>query len=59
MNLVKAPGGEVFWQERSYLFGAAFRDHIENVVMKRDPHPDAKPLGAFPIGSEPIGGDAV
>ncbi len=59
MNLVKAPGGEVFWQERSYMFGAAFRDHIENVVMKRDPHPDAKPLGAFPIGSKPIGGDAV
>jgi hypothetical protein len=59
MNLVKAPGGEVFWQERSYLFGADFRDHIENDVMKRDPHPDAKPLGAFSIGSDPLGGGAV
>jgi hypothetical protein len=52
MNLVNAPGGQVFWKERSYLFGAEFRDHVENDIMKRKPHPNAKPLGAFSIGSE-------
>jgi hypothetical protein len=53
MNLVHSPGGRTFWEERSYLFGEAFRDHVENDVMKRDPHPDAKPLGAFSIGAAP------
>jgi hypothetical protein len=51
MNLVNAPGGRTFWQERSYLFGSEFRDHFENEVMKRDPHPSAKPPGAFSIVS--------
>jgi hypothetical protein len=27
-----------------------FRHHVENDLMKREPHPDAKPMGAFPIG---------
>jgi len=27
-----------------------FRRYVENDLMKREPHPDAKPLGAFPIG---------
>lgn len=53
MNLVNSPGGRALWRERSYLFGSAFRDHFENDVMKRTPHPEAKPLGAFSIGSEP------
>jgi hypothetical protein len=56
MNLVLAPGGHAFWQERSYMFGGEFRDHLENDIMKRKPHPDAKPLGAFPIGGEPSPG---
>jgi hypothetical protein len=59
MNLVRAPGGQILWQERSYMFGADFRDHVENDLMKREPHPDAKPLGAFSIGSESLGGGAV
>jgi hypothetical protein len=59
MNLVKAPGGKILWRERAYMFGADFRNHIENDLMKRDPHPDAKPLGAFSIGNESDRGGAV
>jgi len=47
MNLLLTPGGKAFWQERSYLFGSSFRAHVENDILKRPPHPDAKPLGAF------------
>lgn len=50
MNLVAAPGGCAFWQERSYLFGREFRDYVENDLMHRKPHPNAKPMGAFKIG---------
>jgi hypothetical protein len=49
MNLVMAPGGREFWRERSYLFGEEFRAHVEREVMQRAPHPQAKPMGAFPI----------
>jgi hypothetical protein len=31
------------------MFGEEFRCFVENDLMKREPHPDAKPLGAFPI----------
>jgi hypothetical protein len=50
MNLFGAPGGKAFWKDRSYLFGEEFRRYIENDLMARPPHPDAKPLGAFTIG---------
>jgi hypothetical protein len=50
MNLLLAPGGRAFWKERGYLFGAKFRQHVESDIMKRAPHPDAGPLGAFPLG---------
>jgi hypothetical protein len=50
MNLFAAPGGRAFWKERAYLFGEEFRRHVEDDLMKRTPHPDAKPMGAFPIG---------
>ena len=50
MNLVCAPGGKAFWNERAYMFGDEFRRYIETDLMKREPHPDAKPMGAFPIG---------
>jgi hypothetical protein len=50
MNLFGAPGGKAFWKERSYLFGEEFRRYIEDDLMEREPHPDAKPLGAFSIG---------
>ena len=49
MNLVSAPGGKDFWSERGYVFGEEFRNHVENVIMKRKPHPKAKPQGAFSI----------
>jgi hypothetical protein len=50
MNLVCALGGKSLWLERSYMFGEEFRRYVETDLMKRTPHPDAKPLGAFPIG---------
>jgi hypothetical protein len=50
MNLVSAPGGRSFWKERGYIFGEAFRDYVENDIMKREPHPEARPMGAFSIG---------
>ncbi len=50
MNLVGAPGGKAFWKDRAYMFGDEFRRHIEDDLMKREPHPDAKPMGAFSIG---------
>ena len=50
MNLVCAPGGKALWRDRGYMFGEEFRRYVENDLMKREPHPDAKPLGAFPIG---------
>ena len=49
MNLVCAPGGKAFWKDRSYMFGDQFRGYVEDDLMKREPHPDAKPMGAFPI----------
>ena len=53
MNLVIPPGGQAFWKERGYLFGDAFRDYVENVIMKREPHPNAKPMGAFSLSAKP------
>jgi hypothetical protein len=50
MNLVCAPGGKAFWKERAYLLGDEFRRFIENDLMTRETHPDAKPMGVIPIG---------
>jgi len=52
MNLVCAPGGKGLWKERSYLFGEEFRRYVEDDLMKRTPHPEAKPMGAFSIGKK-------
>jgi hypothetical protein len=49
MNRVNAPGGKEFWGERGYCFGERFQQHIENDIMKREPHPRANPMGAFSI----------
>jgi hypothetical protein len=54
MNLLLTAGGKAFWKERGYLFGGNFREHVDNDIMKRAPHPDAKPLGAFPLGGAPV-----
>ena len=53
MNLVGAPGGKAFWKDRAYMFGDEFRRHIEDDLMKREPHPDAKPMGASASVSPP------
>jgi len=53
MNLLLSPGGRAFWQERGYLFGDEFRGHVEQDLLRRTPHPSAKPLGAFSLGSIP------
>ena len=50
MNLVCAPGGKAFRKDRAYMFGDEFRRYIENDLIKRQPHADAKPMGAFSIG---------
>jgi len=50
MNLVCAPGGRAFWKDRAYMFGDEFRQYIDNDLIKREPHPDAKPMGVFSIG---------
>ena len=52
MNLVCAPGGKAFWKDRAYMFGDEFRRYIEDDVMKKKPHPDARPMGAFSLGEE-------
>jgi hypothetical protein len=52
MNLVCARGGKAFWKERAYMFGDEFRRYIEDCVMKKEPHPDAKPMGVFPLGED-------
>lgn len=54
MNLLLAEGGKSLWKERGYLFGAAFRGHVENDIMRRTPHPDAKPLGAFNLDNPDV-----
>ena len=43
-------GGKAFWKDRGYMFGEEFRHYVEDDLMKRTPHPDAKPMGAFPVG---------
>jgi len=50
MNLVCAPGGKAFWKDRGYMFGEEFRRHVEDDLMKREPHPEARPMDAFTIG---------
>lgn len=49
MNFFSTPGGEVFWDERGYLFADDFQDYIVNDIMTREPHPKARPWGAFDI----------
>jgi|SRR6516162_1112902 hypothetical protein len=52
MNLVCAPGGKALWNDRAYMFGDEFRQYIESDLMRRKPHPDAKPMGAFSLDEE-------
>src|SRR4029077_3335931 len=43
-------GGQSLLEDRGYMFGEEFRHYVEDDLMKRTPYPDAKPMGAFPIG---------
>jgi hypothetical protein len=47
MNLVCAPGGQAFWKDRAYMFGDEFRRYIDDDLIKRKPHADARPMGVF------------
>ena len=49
MNLFGAPGGKGFWKDRAYMFGDEFRRYIDDVLIKREPHPDARPMGVFSL----------
>jgi len=33
-----------------FACGEEFRRRVEDDLMKRTPHPDAKPMGAFSVG---------
>lgn len=46
MNFFNTPGGKVFWNERGYMFADAFQSYIEDDLMNRAPHPNAKPWGS-------------
>jgi hypothetical protein len=48
MNLVNTPGGAAFWQERGYVFGQEFQDHVAE-IMKRQPDPRARAFGVVPV----------
>jgi hypothetical protein len=48
-DLVSSPGGKQFWAERADAFGDEFRSHVVNVIMKRTPAPEARPLGVFKL----------
>jgi hypothetical protein len=54
-----APGGKVFGKERGYIFGEEFRQCIEDDLLKREPHPNAKPLGAFNLRKEILAGELL
>ena len=58
-NLLLSPGGKEFWRERGYMFGAAYREHVEGDLILRAPHPDAKPLGAFSLSGAAASNDAA
>lgn len=58
-NLLLSPGGKEFWRERGYMFGQAYREYVEGDLILRTPHPDAKPLGAFPLSNATASNDAA
>ena len=49
MNFFSTPGGKDFWDERRYMFADAFQMYVVDDIMTREPHPLAKPWGAFEI----------
>ncbi|PHS22625.1 MAG: hypothetical protein COA85_11125 [Robiginitomaculum sp.] len=49
MNFFNSNGGRAFWDDRSYMFGQSFQSFINDDLLKRAVHPNAKPLGAFKV----------
>jgi len=49
MNFFSTQGGAAFWDERGYMFADAFQSYVTDDLMRREPHPKAKPWGAFEI----------
>ena len=49
MNFFSTPGGKAFWDERDYMFADAFQRYIKGQLMVKEPHPKAKPWGAFEL----------
>ncbi len=45
MQLFLSPGGKDFWDERDFMFADAFQTYVNDVIMKREPHPKTKPWG--------------
>lgn len=48
VNLVNTPGGAEFWNERGYVFGQEFQNHVGK-IMARQPDPRAKAFGVVPV----------
>lgn len=57
-NLLLSPVGKEFWQERGSMFGQAYREYVEGDLILRAPHPDAKPLGTFPLSNAAASNDS-
>jgi len=49
MNFFNSNGGRAFWDDRNYMFGQSFQNFINNDLLQRAVHPNAKPLGAYKI----------
>lgn len=49
MNFYSTPGGKDFWNERGYLFADIFQSYMKDDLMKRSPHPNAKPWGSTDV----------
>ncbi len=40
-----ASGGKEFWAERGWLFGSDYQEYVEQVLLTREPNPNAKAWG--------------
>jgi len=37
-------------ENEAMFFGKEYRNYVEKVIMTKNPHPEARPFGAFKIG---------
>ena len=47
MQLCLTLGGKDFRDERYFMFADAFQNYVVDDIVEREPHPAAKPWGAF------------